>query len=162
MRHKTQAFGKMVHNNSTSCHFSPGKRRLFTPFHPFLNDILHPYIKSYTRKCQSAKYFSVPGVGNVGFFQKLFLGKRAKHLGMFYKLDYLFLAILVSCLATFQPLACIFLSFKHLHSPLCACSQDRNLLCDSSKIVSTDDKPSAIKLVWMAEVRRREVYQANL
>ena len=40
-------------------------------FHPFLNDILHPYIKSYTRKCQSAKYFSVPGVGNVGFFQKL-------------------------------------------------------------------------------------------
>ena len=57
-------------------------------FHPFLNDILHPYIKSYTlsytlsytRKCQSVKYFSMPGVGNVGFFQKLFLGKMAKHL----------------------------------------------------------------------------------
>ena len=75
---------KMVHNNSTSCHFSPGKRRLFTSFHPFLNDILHPYIKSYTlsytRKCQSVKYFSVPGVGNVGYFHKTFLGKRAKHL----------------------------------------------------------------------------------
>ena len=25
---------KMVHNNSTSCHFSPGKRRLFTPISP--------------------------------------------------------------------------------------------------------------------------------
>ena len=42
---------------------------------------------------------------------------------------------------------CIFLSFKHLHSPLCACSQDRNLLRDSSKTVSSDAKPSAIKLV---------------
>ena len=46
-------------------------------FHPFLNDILHPYIKSYTlsytlsytRKCQSVKYFSMPGVGNVGYFR---------------------------------------------------------------------------------------------
>ena len=82
MRHKIQAFGKMVHNNSTSCHFSPGKRRLFTSFHPFLNDILHPYIKSYTlsytRKCQSVKYFSVPGVGNVGYFHKTFFGKKGE------------------------------------------------------------------------------------
>ena len=73
---------KMVHNNSTSCHFSPGKRRLFTSFHPFLNDILHPYIKSYTlsytRKCQSVKYFSVPGVGNVGYFHKTFFGKKGE------------------------------------------------------------------------------------
>ena len=51
-------------------------------FHPFLNDILHPYIKSYTlsytRKCQSVKYFSVPGVGNVGYFHKTFFGKKGE------------------------------------------------------------------------------------
>ena len=51
-------------------------------FHPFLNDILHPYIKSYTlsytRKCQSAKYFSVPGVGNVGYFHKTFFGEKGE------------------------------------------------------------------------------------
>ena len=51
-------------------------------FHPFLNDILHPYIKSYTlsytRKCQSVKYFSVPGVGNVGYFHKTFFGEKGE------------------------------------------------------------------------------------
>ena len=51
-------------------------------FHPFLNDILHPYIKSYTlsytRKCQSVKYFSMPGVGNVGYFHKTFFGENGE------------------------------------------------------------------------------------
>ena len=51
-------------------------------FHPFLNDILHPHNKSYTlsytRKCQSVKYFSVPGVGNVGYFYKTFFGEKGE------------------------------------------------------------------------------------
>ena len=55
------------------------------------------------------------------------------------------LSLSTRCSVAFQALTCIFLSFKHLHSPLCACSQDRNLLRDSSKTVSSDAKPSAIK-----------------
>lgn len=41
---------------------------------------MESYTQSYTRKCQSAKDFSVSGVGNVGFFKKNFFWKRDSSL----------------------------------------------------------------------------------
>ena len=40
-------------------------------------------------------------------------------------------------LGRFLPLACIFLFFKYLHSPLCAYLQNRNLLRNSLKLASS-------------------------
>ena len=40
-------------------------------------------------------------------------------------------------LGRFLPLAYIFLFYKHLHSPLCAYLQDKNLLRNSLKLASS-------------------------
>ena len=58
------------------------------------------------------------------------------------------LSLSAHCSRAFQALTCIFLSFKHLHSPLCACSQDRNLLRDSSKLSQANLENIPEKKLW--------------
>ena len=75
------------------------------------------------------------GLGSVQEEKKDFLNMFK---GLFYKLVYYSIRKCSYAWPLFKlSLVSFFPLFKHLHSPLCACSQDRNLLRDSSKTVSS-------------------------
>ena len=58
-------------------------------------------------------------------------------IGVFYKLVYKHSEKCSNAWAFFLPLACIYLFYKYLHSPLCAYLQNRNLLRNSLKLASS-------------------------